>query len=111
VPPCAHEIDAAGHFVTSGCADANCHLDQPEPPPVKMADDFNTDSPGAAIPVGSSLADAPLFFKSACHERRSFSGRAADPLNPTLRAAGKFLFNATQVDREERRPPESRRGS
>lgn len=48
LPPCAREIDAAGRFVTPGGVDAHCHLDQPEPPPVKMADDFDTGTRSAA---------------------------------------------------------------
>lgn len=36
------EIDAHGRVVTPGGVDAHCHLDQPMPPPVRMADDFDT---------------------------------------------------------------------
>jgi len=42
------EIDAAGRFVTPGGIDAHCHLDQPMPPPVRMADDFMTGTRSAA---------------------------------------------------------------
>ena len=44
----AREIDAAGRVVTPGGVDAHCHLDQPMPPPVRMADDFNTGTRAAA---------------------------------------------------------------
>jgi dihydropyrimidinase len=42
------EIDAAGRVVTPGGVDAHCHLDQPMPPPVRMADDFDTGTRSAA---------------------------------------------------------------
>lgn len=42
------EIDAAGRVVTPGGVDAHCHLDQPMPPPIRMADDFNTGTRAAA---------------------------------------------------------------
>lgn len=42
------EIDAAGRVVTPGGVDAHCHLDQPMPPPVRMADDFDTGTRAAA---------------------------------------------------------------
>ena len=42
------EINAAGRTVTPGGVDAHCHLDQPMPPPVRMADDFNTGTRAAA---------------------------------------------------------------
>lgn len=40
--PGRREIDAGGRVVTPGGVDAHCHLDQPSPPPVKMADDFDS---------------------------------------------------------------------
>ncbi len=46
--PGLREIDAAGRVVTPGGVDAHCHLDQPMPPPVRMADDFNTGTRAAA---------------------------------------------------------------
>jgi dihydropyrimidinase len=42
------EIDAAGRVVTPGGVDAHCHLDQPMPPPARMADDFDTGTRSAA---------------------------------------------------------------
>ncbi|MCU0939469.1 MAG: amidohydrolase family protein, partial [Burkholderiaceae bacterium] len=44
----AREIDAAGRHVTPGGVDGHCHLDQPMPPPLKMADDFTTGTRSAA---------------------------------------------------------------
>ena len=48
LPAGAREIDAAGRVVTPGGVDAHCHLDQPMPPPVRMADDFDTGTRSAA---------------------------------------------------------------
>ena len=42
------EIDAAGRVVTPGGVDAHCHLDQPMPAPVRMADDFESGTRSAA---------------------------------------------------------------
>lgn len=46
--PGVREIDAAGRVVTPGGVDAHCHLDQPMPPPARMADDFDTGTRSAA---------------------------------------------------------------
>ncbi len=70
LPPAKKTIDAAGRVVTPGGVDAHCHLDQPMPPPIKMADDFDTGTraaacggtttviPFAAQEKGQSLRDA-----------------------------------------------------
>lgn len=42
------EIDAAGRVVTPGGVDAHCHLDQPMPSPLRMADDFDSGTRSAA---------------------------------------------------------------
>jgi dihydropyrimidinase len=42
------EIDAAGKWVTPGGVDAHCHLDQPVPSPLQMADDFASGTLAAA---------------------------------------------------------------
>ncbi|NWF47159.1 dihydropyrimidinase [Hydrogenophaga sp. D2P1] len=42
------EIDAAGRVVTPGGVDAHCHLDQSMPPPLRMADDFESGTRSAA---------------------------------------------------------------
>jgi dihydropyrimidinase len=44
----AREIDAAGRVVTPGGVDAHCHLDQPMPAPLRMADDFDSGTRAAA---------------------------------------------------------------
>ena len=46
--PGTREIDAAGRFVTPGGVDSHCHIDQPMPPPVRMADDFESGTRSAA---------------------------------------------------------------
>ena len=68
--PGRHEIDAAGRWVLPGGVDAHCHLDQPLPPPARMADDFESGTrsaacggtttviPFAAQAKGQSLRDA-----------------------------------------------------
>jgi dihydropyrimidinase len=48
LPRTAREIDAAGRYVLPGGVDGHCHLDQPMPPPMKMADDFETGTRSAA---------------------------------------------------------------
>ncbi len=48
LPAGAREIDAAGRTVTPGGIDSHCHLDQPMPPPARMADDFESGTRSAA---------------------------------------------------------------
>lgn len=48
LPKGAEEIDAAGRTVVPGGVDAHCHLDQPMPAPMKMADDFVSGTRSAA---------------------------------------------------------------
>jgi len=48
LPAAPREIDAAGRVVTPGGVDAHCHLDQPMPPPARMADDFDSGTRSAA---------------------------------------------------------------
>ena len=48
LPGAAREIEAAGRVVTPGGVDAHCHLDQPMPPPARMADDFDSGTRAAA---------------------------------------------------------------
>ena len=43
-----NEIDATGKLVLPGGVDAHCHLDQPMPAPMKMADDFESGTRSAA---------------------------------------------------------------
>lgn len=44
----AREIDAGGRRVLPGGVDGHCHLDQPMPAPMKMADDFASGTRSAA---------------------------------------------------------------
>jgi dihydropyrimidinase len=46
--PAKREIDAAGALVTPGGVDGHCHLDQPMPAPMKMADGFESGTRSAA---------------------------------------------------------------
>lgn len=47
--PTSHKtIDAEGRVVTPGGVDAHCHLDQPMPAPMRMADDFDSGTRAAA---------------------------------------------------------------
>ena len=48
LPAGAREIDAAGRVVTPGGVDAHCHLDQPMPPLLRMADGFESGTRSAA---------------------------------------------------------------
>ena len=48
LPAGRRELDAAGRIVTPGGVDAHCHLDQPMPPPLRMADDFDSGTRAAA---------------------------------------------------------------
>ena len=48
LPDGARTIDAAGRIVTPGGVDAHCHLDQPMPAPMRMADDFDSGTRSAA---------------------------------------------------------------
>lgn len=48
LPAAVNEIDAAGRLVTPGGVDGHCHLDQPMPAPMRMADDFLSGTRSAA---------------------------------------------------------------
>jgi dihydropyrimidinase len=70
LPDAAREIDATGKLVLPGGVDAHCHLDQPMPDGLQMADDFRSGTisaacggtttviPFAAQEKGQSLRDA-----------------------------------------------------
>ncbi len=82
LPAGAREIDAAGRVVTPGGVDAHCHLDQPMPPPVRMADDFDTGTRAAAcggtttvIPFAAQEKGASLRAAVDDYHRRA-DGRA-----------------------------------
>jgi dihydropyrimidinase len=48
LPPGRNEIRAEGLIVTPGGVDSHCHMDQPMPAPMKMADDFASGTLSAA---------------------------------------------------------------
>ncbi|MBP6894928.1 MAG: dihydropyrimidinase [Gammaproteobacteria bacterium] len=73
LPAGAREIDAAGRHVTPGGVDAHCHLDQPEPPPVVMADDFDTGTRSAAC--GGTTTVIPFALQ---HKGQSLREAVAD---------------------------------
>ena len=67
------EIDAAGRVVTPGGVDAHCHLDQPMPAPVRMADDFESGTRSAAC--GGTTTVIPF---AAQHMGQSLRAAVAD---------------------------------
>ncbi len=82
LPGASREIDAAGRVVTPGGVDAHCHLDQPMPPPARMADDFDTGTRAAAcggtttvIPFAAQAKGQSLREAVADYHRRA-DGRA-----------------------------------
>ncbi len=82
IAPGRKEIDAAGRTVTPGGVDGHCHLDQPMPPPARMADDFDTGTRAAAcggtttvIPFAAQVKGQSLQAAVDDYHRRA-SGRA-----------------------------------
>jgi dihydropyrimidinase len=82
LPAAPREIDAAGRVVTPGGVDAHCHLDQPMPPPTRMADDFDSGTRAAAcggtttvIPFAAQAKGASLRAAVDDYHRRA-EGRA-----------------------------------
>ncbi len=80
--PGTREIDAAGRWVTPGGVDAHCHLDQPMPPPLRMADGFESGTRSAAcggtttvIPFAAQQKGQSLRAAVEDYHRRS-DGRA-----------------------------------
>ena len=67
--PGLREIDAAGRVVTPGGVDAHCHLDQPMPAPVRMADDFDTGTRSAAC--GGTTTVIPFAVQEKGHSLRA----------------------------------------
>lgn len=77
------EIDAAGRWVTPGGVDGHCHLDQPMPEPMRMADDFTTGTRSAAcggtttvIPFAAQVKGRSLREAVDDYHRRA-AGRAS----------------------------------
>ncbi|WP_213957994.1 MULTISPECIES: dihydropyrimidinase [unclassified Variovorax] len=95
------EIDAGGRIVTPGGVDAHCHLDQPSPSPIRMADDFDSGTlsaacggtttviPFAAQQKGSSLKSAVLDYheraEGKAHVDYAFHLIVSDPTPVVLR--------------------------
>lgn len=81
--PHTQVIDAAGRFVTPGGVDSHCHLDQPMPPPARMADDFESGTRSAAcggtttvIPFAAQAKGGSLHDAVADYHRRA-AGKAS----------------------------------
>ena len=62
--PGQREIDAAGRWVLPGGVDAHCHLDQPLPPPARMADGFESGTRSAARMVAGAIRSATTAQRS-----------------------------------------------
>ena len=80
--PGRHEIDAAGRLVLPGGVDGHCHMDQPMPPPMRMADDFESGTRSAAcggtttvIPFAAQVKGQSLAAAVEDYHRRA-SGKA-----------------------------------
>ncbi len=78
LPKCAREIDAGERLVLPGGVDAHCHLDQPMPAPMKMADDFASGTRSAAcggtttvIPFAAQAKGQSLAAAVADYHRRA----------------------------------------
>lgn len=81
--PGERELDAAGRTVTPGGVDGHCHLDQPMPAPMRMADDFESGTRSAAcggtttvIPFAAQQKERSLRAAVEEYHRRA-SGKAA----------------------------------
>jgi dihydropyrimidinase len=76
------EIDAAGRLVLPGGVDGHCHMDQPMPAPMRMADDFESGTRSAAcggtttvIPFAAQVKGQSLATAVEDYHRRA-SGKA-----------------------------------
>lgn len=67
--PATREINADGRFVTPGGVDAHCHLDQPMPAPMRMADDFTSGTRSAAC--GGTTTVIPFAAQAKGHSLRA----------------------------------------
>lgn len=65
LPKAAREIDAAGRYVLPGGVDAHCHLDQPMPEPMRMADGFESGTRSAAC--GGTTTVIPFAAQAKGH--------------------------------------------
>jgi dihydropyrimidinase len=78
LPKGGREIDAGGRLVLPGGVDGHCHLDQPMPAPMKMADDFASGTRSAAcggtttvIPFAAQAKGQSLEAAVADYHRRA----------------------------------------
>ena len=85
LPKGRSEIDAAGRYVLPGGVDSHCHLDQPMPAPMKMADDFASGTRSAAC--GGTTTVIPFALQHKGHSLRA----AVEDYH--LRAGGKALVD------------------
>jgi dihydropyrimidinase len=85
VGPAARDIDARGRSVLPGGVDSHCHLDQPVPAPMKMADDFESGTRSAAC--GGTTTVIPFAAQQKGHSL------AAAVEDYHRRAAGKALID------------------
>jgi dihydropyrimidinase len=69
LPRGVRDIDAAGRRVLPGGVDGHCHLDQPMPPPAKMADDFETGTRSAAC--GGTTTVIPFAAQAKGHSLKA----------------------------------------
>ena len=83
LPGGRREIDATGRVVTPGGVDAHCHLDQPMPSPVRMADDFDTGTRSAAC--GGTTTVIPFAAQEKGHSLQA----AVDDYHRLARKAGR----------------------
>ena len=83
--PGTSEIDALAKLVLPGGVDAHCHLDQPMPPPLRMADDFASGTRSAAC--GGTTTVIPF----AAQEKGQSLRAAVDDYH--RRAAGKAVID------------------
>jgi dihydropyrimidinase len=79
------DIDARGRNILPGGVDSHCHLDQPLPAPMKMADDFESGTRSAAC--GGTTTVIPFAAQEKGHSLRE----AVDDYH--RRAAGKALID------------------
>jgi len=69
LPKGPKEIDAGGRNVLPGGVDGHCHLDQPMPAPMKMADDFESGTRSAAC--GGTTTVIPFAAQQKGHSLRA----------------------------------------
>jgi dihydropyrimidinase len=74
------EIDAGGRYVLPGGIDGHCHLDQPMPEPMKMADDFLSGTRSAACGGTTTVIPfaAQVKGRSLTEAVEDYHRRAAD---------------------------------